>query len=91
MMRVLPGGEEAHVTVITQPVLREFLAADLTTDSVEVDTPMLTPALIQAIITREAEFVPLTTDGKLVHLVDRLALASRIAKVVVAEKLNNPF
>jgi Domain of unknown function (DUF4062) len=87
-MAKVPGGEEHIVTVITAPVLRDILGSELRSESLEVDGPALTPALIQAIITRESPFVPLTKGKKLVQLVDRLALASSIARAFVANTLD---
>jgi hypothetical protein len=87
-MSKMPGGEEQIVTVLTAPLLREILGSELKTESLEVDGPALTPALIQAIITRDLPFVALTKGKKLVQLVDRLALASSIARAAVATTLN---
>jgi hypothetical protein len=83
-----PGGEEARVTIVTPQELRRLLGVE-PINSLEIIDATLTPNLISNILSREAKFVPLTTDRKLVRLVDRLSLASSIARSALAHRLDS--
>jgi hypothetical protein len=87
-MRALPGGEEAYKTVVKLPDLREWLGDALVVDSIEVKHKGVTPASLHAILTRDTDIVALTCDEKLLQVVDRVKLASHIARDVLSSRLN---
>jgi hypothetical protein len=84
-----PGGETGVKVWVTERLLREWLGTSLAEGHVESQTKPVTPFLLYRILDRPERFVPIVHGGELAGLVDRLELATRVAKEVLAERLGS--
>lgn len=87
-MEAMSGGERANIVHVTAVQLEQCLGRTLNTETLEVTGPGVTPALLHGIISRQSPFVALVQKGRLVRVVDCLALAESIAKTVVEGRIN---
>ena len=71
-------GGEPNVKKWVEPHLIEDWPG-VSKDSVEVSGGAVTPSLLEAIVRRQTPFVVLVRDGKVQRIVDRSALATRLA------------
>jgi hypothetical protein len=81
------GGEAELKVWVTQELLERWLKRQLTSVSVEASDQTVTALLLYRIIDREAPYVALVENGELVRVVDRQALADRIARDALEKAL----
>jgi hypothetical protein len=83
------GGEQAAKEWVTERRLREWLDDKLDEGRIESPIAPVTPFLLYRILDRSERYVPIVDRGELAGLVDRLDLATRVAKDVLGRRLES--
>jgi hypothetical protein len=83
-----PGQSESAVRhIVTGDLLRRWLGADLKRPLVDTDGAPITELTYWEIINQEEPFVALVRSGRLIQMVDRIAVATQVAQDVIRWKL----